>query len=88
MARRRFAAEAVRPMMDAADSNSSRLGERDLARGALEKPETELAFELADQHRHARLRDEQLLRCAREALVAGREYERLELSRAEIHEPC
>jgi hypothetical protein len=64
------------------------LGQRHLARGALEEAEAELLLELAHQHAHSRLRDEELVRRAREALIARREQEGLELSRGDIHWPA
>src|SRR4029077_524333 len=61
------------------------LGERDLARGALEQPEPELRLELAHQNAHPGLSDEKALRRAREALVARGEQKGFELARSDIH---
>jgi len=61
------------------------LGQRHLARGALEQSKAELRLELAHQHAHSRLRDEELFRRAREALVPRREHEGLQLARGDIH---
>jgi len=60
-------------------------GERYLAGGAVEQAESELPFELAHQHAHSRLRDEQLLRGAGKTLMARSQHERLQLPRADIH---
>ena len=61
------------------------LGERDAAGGALEQAEAELVLQLAHQHAHSGLRNEQPLRGAREALVAGRQQKRLQLAGGDIH---
>ena len=63
----------------------SELGERDLAGRAVEQAESELPLELAHQHAHSRLRDEQLLRGAGKTLMARSQHERLQLPRADIH---
>src|SRR5207302_7579618 len=57
------------------------LGERHTPRGAVEQPEAELRLELAHQNAHSRLRDEQLLGGAREALMLRGEKESFELDR-------
>jgi len=61
------------------------VGQHHLARGALEQAKAELRFELAHQHAHSGLGDEELFGRAREALVPRREHEGLQLARGDIH---
>jgi len=61
------------------------VGQHHLARGALEQAKAELRFELAHQHAHSGLGDEELFGRAREALVPRRQHEGLQLARGDIH---
>jgi len=63
----------------------ARLGQHHLAGGALEQAKAELRFQLAHEHAHPRLGDEELFSRAREALVPRRKHEGLQLARSDIH---